>query len=202
MAAENNWTVANCTSAAQYFHILRRQAAILQKNAVRPLIIMTPKSLLRNKAASSKPAEFTDGEFLPVLEHTTTGTEVDKVERVVLCSGKIGVELNDHLAKNQEEDTSWIHIARVEELYPFPRRVIRELLQKFPNLKEVKWVQEEPKNMGAWTFMESRILEILPEEVELSYIGRTYRSSPAEGVSSAHKTEQSRIVNETFTRKN
>ncbi|MEY8751094.1 2-oxoglutarate dehydrogenase E1 component [Alkalicoccobacillus gibsonii] len=202
MAAENNWTVANCTSAAQYFHILRRQAAILQKNAVRPLIIMTPKSLLRNKAASSKPAEFTDGEFLPVLEHTTTGSETEKVERVVLCSGKIGVELNDYLAKNQEEDTSWIHIARVEELYPFPRRVVRELLQKFPNLKEVKWVQEEPKNMGAWTFMESRILEILPEEVELSYIGRTYRSSPAEGVSSAHKTEQSRIVNETFTRKN
>lgn len=202
MAAENNWTVANCTSAAQYFHILRRQAAILQKNAVRPLVIMTPKSLLRNKAASSKPVEFTDNEFQAVLEHTNLGKEEDKVERVVLCSGKIGVELDEHLKKNNEEDTSWIHIARVEELYPFPRRLIRELLQRFPHLKEVKWVQEEPKNMGAWTFMESRILEILPENVELSYIGRTYRSSPAEGVSSAHKTEQARIVNETFTRKN
>ncbi|WP_059104845.1 2-oxoglutarate dehydrogenase E1 component [Shouchella shacheensis] len=200
-AAENNWTIANCTSAAQYFHILRRQAKILQKNTVRPLIIMTPKSLLRNQAIASKTEVFTDGKFNSILEEPLLGQDRDKVKRILLCSGKLAIDLQDYVKKN-EEDWSWVHIIRIEELYPFPRRAIRELFKEFPNLEEVKWVQEEPKNMGAWSFMEPRILEILPEGVPLSYIGRTYRSSPAEGVSNAHKLEQKRIVNESLTRKN
>ncbi|GIN17696.1 2-oxoglutarate dehydrogenase E1 component [Shouchella clausii] len=200
-AAENNWTVANCTSAAQYFHILRRQAKILQKNTVRPLIIMTPKSLLRNQVVASPTSAFTEGEFQPILEEPTLGHDPNAVKRIILCSGKLAIELQDYVNKN-DEDWSWVHIIRVEELYPFPRRAIRERLKEFPNLEEVKWVQEEPKNMGAWTFMEPRIREILPSGVPLSYIGRTYRSSPAEGVSNAHKVEQKRIVTESLTRKN
>ncbi|WZY01669.1 2-oxoglutarate dehydrogenase E1 component [Bacillus sp. FSL W7-1360] len=200
-AAENNWTVANCTSAAQYFHLLRRQAMILQKNTVRPLIVMTPKSLLRNQAIASTTEQFVSGSFQPILEEPLLGASRESVERIILCSGKVAVELQDHVKKH-EENWDWLHIIRVEELYPFPRRAIRERLKEFPNLKEVKWVQEEPKNMGAWSFIEPRLLEVLPEAVPLSYIGRTYRSSPAEGASNAHKAEQKRIVTESLTRKN
>ncbi|WP_088105314.1 2-oxoglutarate dehydrogenase E1 component [Halalkalibacter urbisdiaboli] len=201
LAAENNWTIANCTTAAQYFHILRRQAAILEKNAVRPLIIMTPKSLLRNPVVASTHDAFTDGEFLPVYEQPGLGGKDDKVEQIILCSGKISIDLADKISKDTEGDWDWIHIARVEELYPFPRKVIRELFARYKNLKDIVWVQEEPKNMGAWPFIESRIREITPEGVSVSYIGRTHRSSPAEGDPVAHKKEQERIVNEALTRK-
>ncbi|GAE30642.1 2-oxoglutarate dehydrogenase E1 component [Halalkalibacter hemicellulosilyticusJCM 9152] len=200
LAAENNWTIANCTSAAQYFHILRRQAKILQKNAVRPLIIMTPKSLLRNQDVASTHDAFTDGEFLPVYEQTGLGEKVDNVERIILCSGKVAIDLADQV-KKQDEDWDWLHIARVEELYPFPKRPIRHLFSKYKNLKEIVWVQEEPKNMGAWPFMESRVKEIAPEGVSVSYIGRTHRSSPSEGDPVSHKKEQLRIVTESLTRK-
>ncbi|NEU32349.1 2-oxoglutarate dehydrogenase E1 component [bacterium LRH843] len=200
-AAENNWTIANCTSAAQYFHILRRQAKILDKNAVRPLIMMSPKSLLRNQLVASNPDAFTDGEFLPVLEQEGLGENVENVERVLLCSGKVAIDLAERIAKNQEEDWSWLHIARVEELYPFPKRQIRDIFSRYKNLKEIVWVQEEPKNMGAWPFMESRIREITPKKATLSYIGRTLRSSTAEGDPLTHKKEQDRIVVEALTRK-
>ncbi|KGA98733.1 2-oxoglutarate dehydrogenase E1 [Alkalihalobacillus alcalophilus ATCC 27647 = CGMCC 1.3604] len=201
-AAENNWTIANCSSAAQYFHLLRRQAAILKKDSVRPLIIMTPKSLLRNSYASSDAKVFSEGEFLPVLEQPGLGEKADKVERILLCSGKVSIDLAERIdKKSDDENWDWLHIARVEELYPFPKRLIRELFANYKNLKEVIWVQEEPKNMGAWPFMESRIRDITPENVNVSYIGRTFRSSPAEGNPIAHKTEQERIITESLTRK-
>ncbi|ARK30735.1 2-oxoglutarate dehydrogenase E1 component [Halalkalibacter krulwichiae] len=201
LAAENNWTIANCTSAAQYFHILRRQAKILEKDAVRPLIIMTPKSLLRNQVVASTHSEFSEGEFLPVFEQAGLGSETDKVERIVLSSGKISIDLSDRIQKETDKDWDWLHIARVEELYPFPKKQIRELFARYTNLKEIVWVQEEPKNMGAWPYIESRIREITPEGAAVSYIGRTHRSSPAEGDPVAHKKEQERIVNESLTRK-
>ncbi|MDT8860621.1 2-oxoglutarate dehydrogenase E1 component [Alkalihalobacillus sp. MEB130] len=201
LAAENNWTIANCTSAAQYFHILRRQAKILEKDSVRPLIIMTPKSLLRNQVVASAHAEFTDGEFKPVFEQKGLGENPDKVERILLCSGKVSIDLSDRVQKDSEKDWDWLHIARVEELYPFPKKPIRELFARYKNAKEIVWVQEEPKNMGAWPYIESRIREITPEGVSLSYIGRTHRSSPAEGDPVAHKKEQERIVTESLTRK-
>lgn len=201
LAAENNWTIANCTSAAQYFHILRRQSKILQKDAVRPLIIMTPKSLLRNQVVASSHDAFTEGEFKPVFEQEGLGAQVDKVERVVLCSGKIAIDLADRINKNQDQGWDWLHIARVEELYPFPKKQIREIFSRYKNVKEIVWVQEEPKNMGAWPYIESRIREITPAQATISYIGRTHRSSPAEGDPNAHKKEQERIVTETLTRK-
>ncbi len=114
---------------------------------------MTPKSLLRNQAIASETSVFTEGEFQSIMEEPTLGKNRETVQRIILCSGKLAVELQDYVKKN-DEDWSWVHIIRVEELYPFPRRAIRELLKEFPNLEEVKWVQEEPKNMGAWTFME------------------------------------------------
>ncbi|KMK76548.1 2-oxoglutarate dehydrogenase E1 component [Alkalihalobacillus pseudalcaliphilus] len=202
LAAENNWTIANCSSASQYFHLLRRQAAILKKDSVRPLIIMTPKSLLRNSYASSDAKEFSDEEFRPLLEQSGLGKKKTKVERIILCSGKVSIDLAERIDKKSDENWDWLHIARVEELYPFPKRPIRELFASYKNLKEVVWVQEEPKNMGAWPFMESRIRDITPEDVSLSYIGRTFRSSPAEGNPIAHKTEQERIITESLTRKN
>ncbi|GAE24473.1 2-oxoglutarate dehydrogenase E1 component [Halalkalibacter wakoensis JCM 9140] len=201
LAAENNWTIANCTSAAQYFHILRRQAKILEKDSVRPLIIMTPKSLLRNQVVASSHNEFTDGEFKPVFEQVGLGDSPEKVERIVLCSGKVAIDLADRIQKNSDQNWDWLHIARVEELYPFPKKPIRELFARFGNAKEIVWVQEEPKNMGAWPFIESRIREITPEGTAVSYIGRTHRSSPAEGDPVAHKKEQERIVTESLTRK-
>ncbi|KHF40444.1 2-oxoglutarate dehydrogenase E1 component [Halalkalibacter okhensis] len=201
LAAENNWTIANCTSAAQYFHILRRQAKILEKDSVRPLIIMTPKSLLRNQVVASAHAEFTEGEFKPVFEQEGLGQQPEQVERLILCSGKVAIDLADRVEKNNDQNWDWLHIARVEELYPFPKKPIRELLSRFKNVKEIVWVQEEPKNMGAWPYIESRIREITPEGTSVSYIGRTHRSSPAEGDPVAHKKEQERIVTESLTRK-
>ncbi|WP_227938137.1 2-oxoglutarate dehydrogenase E1 component [Alkalihalobacillus deserti] len=201
LAAENNWTIANCTSAAQYFHILRRQAKILEKDAVRPLIIMTPKSLLRNQVVASTHETFTEGEFLPVFEQDGLGEKADSVERIVMCSGKLAIDLADRVQKDSDDNWDWLHIARVEELYPFPKKQIRELFARYTNLKEIVWVQEEPKNMGAWPYIESRIREITPEGTAVSYIGRTHRSSPAEGDPVAHKKEQERIVTESLTRK-
>ncbi|TWI59214.1 2-oxoglutarate dehydrogenase E1 component [Halalkalibacter nanhaiisediminis] len=201
LAAENNWTIANCTSAAQYFHILRRQAKILEKDSVRPLIIMTPKSLLRNQVVASSHDAFTEGEFLPVFEQEGLGKQADKVERIVFCSGKVAIDLSDRVSKSEDQDWDWLHIARVEELYPFPKKQIRELFARYKNIKEITWVQEEPKNMGAWPYIESRIREITPVGVSISYIGRTHRSSPAEGDPYAHKKEQERIVTESLTRK-
>ncbi|TFE03318.1 2-oxoglutarate dehydrogenase E1 component [Jeotgalibacillus sp. R-1-5s-1] len=198
LAAENNWTVANLTSSAQYFHILRRQAAILKKEEVRPLIIMTPKSLLRHPLVSRGVEEFTEGGFRPLIEHPELGKETDKVERIVLSSGKVGIDLLERAEK--EDNNDWLHLVRIEEIYPFPMQEVREIFSRYPNLKEVVWVQEEPKNMGAWTFVEPRLLELAPEGVKVDYIGRRRRSSPAEGDPTVHKKEQERILEQSVVK--
>jgi 2-oxoglutarate dehydrogenase E1 component len=198
LAAENNWTVANLTSAAQYFHILRRQAAILEEEVVRPLVLMTPKSLLRNPTVASSPAEFSEGEFQSIISQPGLGADFNKIERVVLCTGKIAVDLAE---KVNPEEHDWLQILRVEEIYPFPFKSLKQQFEQFPNLKEVVWIQEEPKNMGAWTFVEPRINETLQGKLEVSYLGRRRRSSPAEGEPDIHKIEQARLIGEALTRK-
>ncbi|MGG0719374.1 2-oxoglutarate dehydrogenase E1 component [Robertmurraya massiliosenegalensis] len=198
LAAENNWTVANLTSAAQYFHILRRQAAVLKREEVRPLVIMTPKSLLRNPGVASHPSELSVGEFRSVIEHKDLGKKVDKVERVILGTGKMIVNVLEQL--DSAENTDWLHVVSVEEIYPFPMESLREIFEKFPNLKEIVWVQEEPKNMGAWTFVEPRIKEIAESNVAVRYAGRRRRSSPAEGDPDVHKMEQACIIEKVITR--
>ncbi|WP_456275206.1 2-oxoglutarate dehydrogenase E1 component [Bacillus sp. AK128] len=193
-AAENNWTVANLTSAAQYFHILRRQAIITDREEARPLIIMTPKSLLRHSLTGSPGTDLSDGEFKLLLEQKGTGEQPDKVKRLILCSGKVAIDLATELDKMENKDKSLLHIARVEQLYPFPKKEVKELLGRFSNLDEVCWVQEEPKNMGAWTVIQDYIRELVPDNVNVEYIGRHKRSSPSTGEPHIHKHEQARIV--------
>jgi 2-oxoglutarate dehydrogenase E1 component len=197
LAAENNWTVANLSSAAQYFHILRRQAAILKQEAVRPLVLMTPKSLLRNPSVAADPEQLSEGSFKPILEEPDLGGNPEQVERVVLCTGKVSIDISE---KIDPEEHNWLHVLRIEEIYPFPLESLKDVLARYPNLKEIVWVQEEPKNMGAWTFVEPRINEAAPNKLKVSYIGRRRRSSPAEGDPNTHKLEQARIVRDALTR--
>jgi len=192
LAAENNWTIANLTSAAQYFHILRRQAAILNKEEVRPLVIMTPKSLLRNPLVASNGLELSEGEFQSVIEQPGLGGEVEKVKRIVFCTGKMAIDLTEKLKLESEID--WIHMVRIEELYPFPEEEIVTIIDRFPNLKELVWVQEEPKNMGAWHFVEPFLRALAPSDAAVFYLGRRRRSSPAEGDPNVHKKDQTRII--------
>lgn len=198
LAAENNWTVANVTSAAQYFHILRRQAAVLTREEVRPLIIMTPKSLLRNPHTVSSIDEFVTGEFKPIIEQQGLGHNPKNVTRLILCTGKVSIDLADRVAK--QEGLDWLHIVRIEELYPFPKCHLERLFNRFENLEEIVWVQEEPMNMGSWIFMDQQLRKIAPKGVDVKYIGRPRRSSPAEGDPNVHKKEQNRILTESLTR--
>jgi 2-oxoglutarate dehydrogenase E1 component len=199
LAAENNWTVANLSTAAQYFHILRRQASILQREEVRPLVLMTPKSLLRHPLAASDVEEFTNGQFHPVLEQKGLGENCEKVERIILCTGKFAIDLAEQI--NKMEGLDWLHIVRVEELYPFPKEELQAIFARYPNVKEIVWVQEEPKNMGSWCYIEPRLREIAPEGVDVSYIGRRRRASPAEGDPVVHRKEQERIIQCALTKK-
>ena len=153
LAAQDNIRVANCTSSAQYFHLLRRQAARLDSDP-RPLVLMSPKSLLRNPAAASPPAAFESGSFEPVLDDRQAATRQDQVTRIVLCSGKVAIDLD---ASPEREKASQVAIVRVEQLAPFQRTALRQVFANYPNAKEIVWLQEEPKNMGAWTFMDPRL---------------------------------------------
>lgn len=198
MAAENNWTVANLSTAGQYFHILRRQAAILGKDEVKPLVLITPKSLLRHPLAAVESAALTDTGFKPVIEQAGLGENKKAVKRIVLCSGKIAIDLEEHL--KETDDTDWLHILRVEELYPFPEKQIKEILSNYSGIKEMIWVQEEPKNMGGWSFVEPYLRSLAPKGADISYIGRPRRSSPSEGDPVVHKKEQARIINKVFSK--
>jgi 2-oxoglutarate dehydrogenase E1 component len=188
LAAEGNIRIANPTTAAQYFHLLRRQALVRK---ARPLVVFTPKSLLRLPRAGSTLAELTEGRFHYVLDDPAAGERRNKVERLVLCSGKIYHEMDASERRAAGDDVA---IARVELLYPFARDQLAEVIASYPNLKEVVWVQEEPKNMGAWKVMSRRMPELLPDRMQLGYIGRPERASPGEGYSGAHALEQERIV--------
>ncbi|MFZ4452366.1 2-oxoglutarate dehydrogenase E1 component [Salibacterium aidingense] len=199
LAAENNWNVANLTTSAQYFHLLRRQAATLGTEEMRPLVLMTPKSLLRNQNVASSPDELTNDHFHAVLEEPLTGFNKENVTRFIFASGKVAVDLHEALDEDNVPD--WLHIIRVEELYPFPGEEIQTIIKDYPNVNEFKWVQEEPKNMGAWSYIQPLLRSIAPEKVKTEYIGRKRRSSPSEGDPKAHKKEQSRILNNALTGK-
>jgi 2-oxoglutarate dehydrogenase E1 component len=186
LAAEGNIRVANCTTPAQYFHLLRRQARIAKQ---RPLVIMTPKSLLRLPVASSALQELADGRFRPVLAEP--GIDPSQVTRLLLCSGKIYYDIVGHQAR---QDNPGVAVGRVELLYPFPQNEILQLIESYPNLREVVWVQEEPRNMGARAHMSPRLLQILPDRLEFGYVGRPERAASGEGYPVAHAGEQNRIV--------
>ena len=186
LAAEGNIRVANLTTPAQYFHLLRRQARVAKQ---RPLVIMTPKSLLRLPQATSRIEHLADARFYPVLAEPRI--DEDKVTRLVLCTGKIFYDLKGHATRENNEGVA---ISRVELLYPFPQQQIMEEVARYPNLREVVWVQEEPRNMGARAHMSPRLLQILPKTLQFGYIGRPERASPGEGYPAAHTIEQTRII--------
>ena len=188
LAAEGNMRLANPTTAAQYFHLLRRQARIRKP---RPLVVFTPKGLLRLEAAASKLADLTSGTFQFVLDDPRAQNRKDRIERLVLCSGKVYYDMDGH---ERRQDADSVAIARVELLYPFAKQQIRELIGSYPNLKEIVWAQEEPQNMGAWKVMTQRMPQLVPEHVDFRYVGRPQRASPGEGYPAAHRSEQERIV--------
>jgi 2-oxoglutarate dehydrogenase E1 component len=186
LAAEDNMRVVNCTTPAQYFHLLRRQALL---DVRRPLIVMTPKSLLRHPKATSRLGELANGSFQPVL---VDAPKADAVRRVVFCTGKVYYDLVAKLQETRDQ----IAIVRVEEMYPLPDTQLRTAIERFDQAEEFFWLQEEPQNMGGWTFMQPRLQMLLGDEATIGYIGRPERASPAEGYASDHESEQSRIVTE------
>lgn len=196
LAGEENLRIANCTSAAQYFHLLRQHAALLDE-APRPLVVMTPKSLLRHSFAMSPARDFTMGAFQPVLDDPRfhDASERTGVERLVLCSGKVAVDL---LTSERASDTRDVAIARVELLYPLPAEALRDLFGRYPNVRDVAWVQEEPRNMGAYRAIAPDLERLLPPGATLRYIGRPPRAATAEGSADLHAVEQARIISEAF----
>ncbi|WP_232807206.1 multifunctional oxoglutarate decarboxylase/oxoglutarate dehydrogenase thiamine pyrophosphate-binding subunit/dihydrolipoyllysine-residue succinyltransferase subunit [Geodermatophilus chilensis] len=197
LSAENNMTVANCSTPGNYFHLLRRQAL---SDVHRPLVVFTPKSLLRAKAAVSPVSDFTDEAFRPVLADPGVGGEpLDDaaVQRVLLCSGKVAYDL---LALREADGTADTAVVRVEQLYPLPAEQIRQALERYPNAQDVVWVQEEPANMGAWQFMAVNLAEHLPAGRRLRRVSRPAAASPAVGSAKVHEVEQKRLVAEAFAK--
>jgi 2-oxoglutarate dehydrogenase E1 component len=183
LAAQENIRVANPTTSAQYFHLVRRQAL---DAAGRPLVVMTPKGLLRLKQASSALADLAEGSFRPVLDDAAA--KHDETTRLVVCSGKVYYDIVGHELRAGAANVA---VARLEQLYPFPVDAYAELIAAYPNLTEVVWAQEEPQNMGAWRTIRHRLEA---PGVPLSYAGRPWRASPSEGYPTAHLREQDRIV--------
>jgi len=187
LAAQENIRIVNATTSAQYFHLLRRQA--LDPNA-RPLVVMTPKGLLRLKEASSTLADLAEGGFAPLLDDPAVARE--HVTRLVLTSGKLYYDIAGHELREQ---ASAVAIARLEQLYPFPVDAAARLVASYPSLEEVVWAQEEPQNMGAWRAIRHRLEEAVAGR-PLRYVGRLWRASPSEGYPTAHARAQDRIVRE------
>ncbi len=190
LGAEGNIRVANCSTPAQYFHFLRRQAKHAE---IRPMILMTPKSLLRLPQATSTLGELSEGRFQPVLDDPTLGAERRAVTRLVLCSGKV---YYDVVTAKRRPDARHVGVGRIELLYPFPQDEVRELIAACPGLHEVVWLQEEPSNMGARKWVVPQLETLAGDGVAVRYISRPEHSSPAEGYPAAHRAEQEGLVRE------
>ena len=193
LAADTNMQVVQPTTASQIFHILRRQ---MVRNLRKPLIIMTPKSLLRAKDAASPLSEFTKGGFQTVIGESKA-LKADKVKRVIACSGKVYYDL---VKKREEKGADEVAILRVEQLYPFPHKVFASELRKFPNATEILWCQDEPQNQGAWFFIQHNIHENMVEGQKLGYSGRAASASPAVGYSHLHQEQQKALVEGAFAK--
>jgi 2-oxoglutarate dehydrogenase E1 component len=189
LAGEDNIRVAVPSTAAQYFHLLRKQALT---QALRPLIVFTPKSLLRHKGANVTLEQLTDGSFEPVVVDPRVG-DPQRIRRLVICSGKVFHDIDGHPEREARDDLA---VARLEMIYPFPGESLAQLVDAYPNLESVVWAQEEPRNMGSWSFVERRINELLPDGLAVGYVGRPRRASPSEGYPQAHQVEQERLVAE------
>ena len=186
MCAEGNLTVAYCSTPAQYFHLLRRQAL---RTSRRPLICMQPKSLLRLPQAASKLEDLSQGGFQSVIDDPIASQHRDDVRRIVFCTGKLYYDMSLAATRNPN-----VALVRVEELYPWPHEDIVRITALYPAIEQVVWAQEEPKNQGAWTYVQPRLRTSAGASVGVRYVGRPERASPAEGYMDAHQAEQARII--------
>lgn len=189
LCAEDNMQVMNLTTPAQYFHMLRKQTL---QEAKKPVVLMTPKSLLRHPLATSSAQDLSEGKFHPFIQDLEL-TDPSKIKRLVICSGKVYYDLLKYREDNNIEDVA---IARLEQFYPFPDKDIKEYLKSLSGAKEIIWCQEEPKNMGAWSFVASRFMDVLAKGQKLVYAGRQAAASPATGQKKIHDKEQTRLVEE------
>ena len=192
LCAENNLAVCYPTTPAQYFHLLRRQ---VQPGMERPLVVMTPKSLLRLPAAASNIEALTTGGFEPVIDDEGI-SDPSAVQKIVLCSGKVYYDLIEARKKDGEQRVA---IIRLEQFYPFPIQRIRTILNRYAAANQIAWTQEEPQNMGGWTFMQERLENILPGCERPKYVGRTASASPATGAYHIHQKEQAQLVSEALS---
>ena len=200
LAVDNNLRVANCTTAAQFFHLLRRQALLLERDPL-PLAVMTPKSLLRHPLVSSAPLEFSEGRFQPIIDRRAPPDQplppADQVNRLILCSGKVYVDLVTSEIQPQHPQ---VGVARIEQLAPFPLDDLQNLLSGYPALQVLLWVQEEPENMGAWPYARGYLEQAASGcGVPLRLISRPAASSPAEGSNNLHTFNQQKLVERSFT---
>ncbi len=193
-AADINLRLVNCTTAAQYYHLLRRQAHLLTRDPL-PLFVLTPKSLLRHPAVASAPRDLVEGRFQSVIDDEEARRRTKSVKRVVLCSGKVSVDLMSSERRAAAKDVA---IVRVEQLYPFPGTALREALAGYTAMRDVVWLQEEPENMGAWEFMRPLLEELIGDRCPLRYIGRARSSSPSEGSAAWHQLNQKALVEQAF----
>jgi 2-oxoglutarate dehydrogenase E1 component len=193
-AADINLRLVNCTTAAQYFHVLRRQAALLERDPL-PLFVLTPKSLLRHPLVASTPRELEQGRFQSVIDDDDARGRTAGIDRVVLCSGKVYVDL---ITSDRRDTARNVAICRVEQLYPFPKASLNEVLGRYPSVRDVVWVQEEPENMGAWQFMYRPLEELIGDRCPLRYIGRARSASPSEGSTAWHQGNQRKLIEQAF----
>jgi len=189
LCAEDNMQVVNLTTPAQYFHILRKQA---KQDNKKPLIIMSPKSLLRHPLATSKAEDLSTGHYQPFITDKEVNDKSD-IDRLIICSGKVYYDL---YKQRQDEEIDNVAILRLEQFYPFPDKDVSNILNEYDHVDDIVWCQEEPKNMGAWTFVSPRIMQQLQDGQNLRYVGRQASASPAAGQKKVHKAEQEKLVNE------
>ena len=192
LAADSNMQIVQPTTASQIFHVLRRQMVRMFR---KPLVIMTPKSLLRAKDACAPLAEFTKGEFKTVIGETSTEVNADQVKRIIACSGKVYYDLVKARAEQKSGDVA---ILRVEQLYPFPHRAFAAEMKKYPTATEVVWCQDEPQNQGAWFFVQHYIHENMVDGQKLGYAGRAASASPAVGYAHLHQDQQRALLEQAF----
>lgn len=197
MSTEVSLRLVNCTTAAQYFHILRAQALAF-KMARTPLVILTPKSLLRHPRVASNINELTDGMWKPVLDDDPAVASPSKVRRLAICTGKIAVDLMDSDLRGRKPEVA---IIRLEQLCPFPGEELEEVIGRYDQLEEIYWVQEEPENMGAWNYLHPRISDLIRQRWAFKYIGRPASSSSSEGSFTRYTINQKDLVNQVFTQK-
>jgi 2-oxoglutarate dehydrogenase E1 component len=190
LSAGENWRVANCSTAAQFFHLLRQQAYEVRRDP-RPLVVMTPKSLLRNPHAGATFQELTQGTFRPVIDDDQALANPTGIRRVVLCTGKVSIDL---LASEQRTGADDVAIVRIELLYPLPEEELRKVFANYLSLREIVWVQEEPENMGAWKYLLANLSEVIPEGVSLNVIARPETATPATGFMERFQQEQEQII--------